>query len=106
MRAQRGSVPLRIVTRTERNAPTTLVLDGWLSGPEVEEFEAVAASLSVPPRIDLAHVTGADAAGVAALHAQQARGATLANASPYIELLLRAYLAEAPTARGSGRSAS
>jgi len=84
-------VPLRIVTRVEKNAGTALVLDGWLSGPEVEEFEAVAESASLPLRIDLAHVTGADAAGVRALHAQRARGAALANASPYIELLLHAY---------------
>ena len=84
-------MPLRIVTRVEKNAGTALVLDGWLSGPEVDEFEAVAAKVSLPLCIDLAHVTGADAAGVAALHAQQARGAALTNASPYIELLLHAY---------------
>ncbi len=94
-------MPLRIVTRVEKNAATALVLDGWLSGPEVEEFEAAAASVSVPLRIDLAHVKGADAAGVAALHAQRARGAALTNASPYIELLLQAYLAPTPARSGS-----
>ncbi len=96
-------MPLRIVTRLEKNAATALVLDGWLSGPEVEEFEAVAASLAAPLRIDLAHVKGADAAGVAALQAQRARGAALDNVSPYIELLLRAYQVTA-TEDGDRRS--
>lgn len=96
-------MPLRIVTHVEKDAATALVLDGWLSGPEVEEFETVAASRGLPLRIDLAHVTGADAAGVAALHAQRARGAALANASPYIELLLRAYLGESPSPGGAKR---
>jgi len=96
-----GDVPLRIVTRVEKNG-TALVLDGWLSGPEVDEFEAVAESASLPLRVDLAHVKGADAAGVAALHAQQARGAALTNASPYIELLLHAY-AGAGREHGAGR---
>ncbi len=84
------------MTRLEKASQTALVLDGWLSGPEVDEFEAVAASIAIPLRIDLAHVTGADAAGVAALQAQRERGATLTNASPYIQLLLEAYVAAAP----------
>ncbi len=94
-------MPLRIVTRVEKDSPKALVLDGWLSGPEVEEFETVAASLPMPLRIDLAHVTGADAAGVAALQAQRARGAMLTNASPYIELLLQAYVAGTAPGRRS-----
>ena len=89
------SVPLRIQTRVGK-AENSLVLDGWLTGPEVAEFERVACSLTIPLRIDLAHVTGADSAGVAALHAQRTRGAALANASPYIELLLHAYLGTSP----------
>lgn len=89
-------MPLRMVTRLGKNSESALVLDGWLSGPEVDEFEAVATSLPLPLRIDLAHVTGADAAGVAALQTQLTRGAALANASPYIELLLQAYVAGVP----------
>ncbi len=88
-------MPLRIQSRVDKTE-SSLVLDGWLTGPEVAEFERVACSLSIPLRIDLAHVTGADSAGVAALHAQRTRGATLANASPYIDLLLRAYLGTMP----------
>ncbi len=85
------AMPLRIVTRLV-GTKNALVLDGWLTGPEVAEFERVAASVDLPLEVDLAHVTGADAPGVAALRAQQARGATLTNASPYIELLLRAHV--------------
>jgi hypothetical protein len=85
-------MPLRIVTRVAKTE-NALVLDGWLSGPEVAEFERVADSLGVPLQIDLAHVAGADSAGLAALRAQLARGAALTNATPYIDLLLRTYLA-------------
>jgi hypothetical protein len=85
-------MPLRIEARVS-SAENRLILDGWLNGPEVTEFEHAAASLGLPLQIDLAHVAGADRGGIAALHAQRARGATLANASRYVELLLDAHLA-------------
>jgi hypothetical protein len=63
-------------------------LHGWLSGPEVEEFERVAGDVPLPFQIDLFHLAGADASGVTALKTQRERGVRLVNASPYLELLL------------------
>jgi hypothetical protein len=87
-------MPLRIVSRAA-GGQNSLGLEGWLAGPEVSEFERVASALAVPFLIDVSQLAGADALGVAALRAQQARGAQLANASPYVELLLRSYVAAA-----------
>jgi len=83
----RRSMPLRIETRVGK-ADCLLVLEGWLSGPEVLEFEAAASSQKPPLRIDLSRVAGADLDGAAALHVQRNRGAKLENAPRYIELLL------------------
>jgi hypothetical protein len=94
-------MPLRIATHIE-DTGNVLILEGWVSGPEVAELETVAGALSLPLRIDLTHVAGADLAGVAALHAQRARGATLVNGSPYVELLLRTHVADVPAPSGSG----
>lgn len=66
-----------------------LALHGWLSGPEVSEFERVATDATLPLRIDLSNLAGADASGVTALNAQRERGVRLTNASPYIGLLLK-----------------
>jgi len=88
-------MPLRIVTRVG-GAENVVVLEGWLSGPEVAEFETVTDALAMPLQVDLTHVAGADITGIAALHAQQARGAKLTNASPYLEVLLRSHAAPPP----------
>jgi hypothetical protein len=93
-------MPLRIERRVSATE-NTLVLEGWLRGPEVAEFATVAGSLRVPLQIDLAHLAGADATGIAMLQVQRARGATLTNASPYIELLLRAH-ADNPSDESGG----
>lgn len=83
-------MPLRIEVR-QHSTENTLALEGWLKGPEVEELERLAAWIKPPFRIDLVQLAGADADGVTALQALIERGAVLANASPYIELLLRAH---------------
>ena len=95
-------MPLRILTRAGKTE-NVLVLEGWLSGPEVAEFVTLAGSLPLPLRIDLGHVAGADPAGLAALQAERMRGATLTQASPYIELLLQVHPA-APAAAQRARS--
>jgi hypothetical protein len=79
---------LRLMLQMEK-AGAALALHGWLSGAEVAEFERLAATVELPLRIDLAHLVSADAAGLAALRAQTARGACLDNVSPYIALLLK-----------------
>lgn len=78
---------LRLVMQSEK-AGALLALHGWLTGPEVEEFVRVAALAPLPMRIDLANLVGADPSGIMALRAQSERGARLANASPYISILL------------------
>jgi hypothetical protein len=63
-------------------------LHGWLSGPEIAEFQDECAHHQPPLRIDLKNLHGASADGILALKEQRARGARLTGASPYIELLL------------------
>jgi len=65
-----------------------IALHGWLAGEEVGVFETSCASLDLPVKIGLTNLAGADNSGLAALHEQRARGARIAGASPYIELLL------------------
>jgi hypothetical protein len=78
---------LRMVVES-RKGDAVLALHGWLSGPEVDEFERVVGAAPLPLRIDLTNLADANRLGVAALRAQRDRGARLSNASPYIALLL------------------
>lgn len=88
---------LRLVLQSGQTG-TNLALHGWLAGAEVVEFERVAAEAPLPLRIDLTNLVGADPAGIAALNQQCDRGARLANASPYIGILLRAAAGHADDA--------
>jgi anti-anti-sigma regulatory factor len=78
---------LKIVSEVREN-DGVLVLHGWLSGPEVAEFERVCASTPGLQVINLENLAGVDSNGLRALVAQRERGARLTGASPYIELLL------------------
>jgi hypothetical protein len=77
---------------------TVIELHGWLSGPEVAEFGRTCDQEAQSIRIDLENLSGVSADGILALRDQQARGATLSGASPYIELRLRG-----PSTRDGGR---
>ena len=81
---------LRIVVESAKGE-AVLALHGWLSGPEVDEFERVVGAAPMPLRIDLTNLADANRLGVAALRAQRDRGVCLANASPYIALLLECH---------------
>jgi hypothetical protein len=87
---------LRIVSRVV-GTEQVIELHGWLNGPEVAEFLRVCASSALPICIDLGNLAGADAEGILALREQEARGARLNRASPYIELLLHG-----PSEEGNG----
>jgi hypothetical protein len=63
-------------------------LEGWLEGEAVAELERVVSGDSGPLRLDLSELRSADTAGVAALRALRAAGASIVGASPYIKLLL------------------
>lgn len=63
-------------------------LHGWLSEQELDEFKGECAQHPPPLRIDLQNLAGASADGIMAIKEQQARGARLTGASPYIQLLL------------------
>ena len=78
---------LQIVSRVE-DKETVVELHGWLTGLEIAELEGICASRPQPIRLDLRNLSGASAIGILALKEQQARGAVLVGASPYIELLL------------------
>jgi len=92
---------LRMVVQPEKGA-ALLALHGWLSGPEVSEFERVATGAPLPLRIDLSNLAGADQKGLVALRAQRERGASLVNASPYISILMEGQ-GEADPARSPSR---
>ena len=79
---------LRMVVRSGKGE-AVLALHGWLSGPEVAEFERVVGTAPLPLRLDLTNLAGADRCGITALCAQRDRGTRLANVSPYIGLLLK-----------------
>jgi anti-anti-sigma regulatory factor len=61
---------------------------GRLDGDAVAELEAVTSARSGPLRLDLGGLRSADEAGVKALRALRARGASLIRVSPYHRLLL------------------
>jgi anti-anti-sigma regulatory factor len=63
-------------------------LEGWLEGEVVAELESVVRGGSGPLRLDLSELRSADKAGLDALRALRAAGASLVGASPYIRLLL------------------
>jgi hypothetical protein len=66
----------------------TIALRGWLSAAEVSEFERLVTEAGLPVRIDLTDLVQADVEGRRSLLRQQARGAHLVGASPYLRLLL------------------
>lgn len=92
---------LRMVVQSEKGE-AALALHGWLSGPEVDEFERIVGAAPLPLRIDLANLAGADRCGITALCVQRDRGARLENVSPYIGILLKGA-DEAATERPSSR---
>jgi hypothetical protein len=67
---------------------TVIQVDGQLRDDGVGELERMVADLVGPLRLDLSGLRSADEAGLAALRALRAKGAALAQASPYIALLL------------------
>ncbi len=67
-----------------------LRIEGWLEGEAVAELERVINGGSGPLRLDLTELRSADTAGLDALRALSAAGASIVGASPYIRLLLEA----------------
>jgi hypothetical protein len=92
---------LQIVCRTAGNE-SVVELHGWLSGPEIGEFQGACALQPLPLRIELENLAGASADGILALKEQRARGALLSGASPYIDLLLRGPSGEGGKKGGQG----
>ena len=63
-------------------------VEGWLEGEAVAELERVIDGGSGALRLDLSELRSADKAGLIALRAHRAAGASIVGASPYIQLLL------------------
>ena len=81
---------LQIVSRTA-GEESVVELHGWLSGPEIGEFQAACGTKPLPLRIDLENLAGASADGILALQEQRSRGARLVGS----------HLRPAPTAHDS-----
>ena len=96
---------LQIVCRAT-GEESVVELHGWLSGPEIAEFQATCSGKPLPFRIDLENLAGASADGILALKEQQCRGARLVGASPYIDLLLRSRKADGGNKGGPGSGAT
>ena len=69
---------------------------GRLDGEGATELEAAVGPLSGPLRLDLGDLRSMDAAGLAALQALRARGASLTRVSQYHRLLLEGAQGNAP----------
>ena len=81
--------PVTLYIACESDAGVRVVrLEGWLEGEAVAELERVVSGGSGLLRLDLSELRSADTAGLDALRALRAAGASLVGASPYIRLLL------------------
>jgi hypothetical protein len=68
--------------------PTTLVVEGRLAGPWVDELRSAAKSQQRPFALDLAGLSYADEAGVTLLGQLVADGAEVARTTAYVTTLL------------------
>jgi len=76
------------ISSTLDSGISMLRIEGWLEGETVAELERVVNGSSGPLWLDLSELRSADTAGLAALRAMRAAGASIVGASPYIKLLL------------------
>jgi hypothetical protein len=80
---------LKITERRPQSAgPTTLVVEGRLAGPWVDELRSSAKSQPRPLALDLAGVSYADEAGTALLGQLVAEGAEVVRTTAYVATLL------------------
>jgi hypothetical protein len=79
---------LRITTVPRPRGAPTLLLEGRLIGPWVEELHRTAASTGAATAIDLGGVTFADDDGVTALRRLRSAGAVLVGASAFLAALI------------------
>jgi hypothetical protein len=80
-------VTIRITSPEDLHGRTVRV-DGWLRACDVATLEEAVGDDVRGTRLELADLRSADAAGVAALRALEARGALLHGAAPFLSLLL------------------
>jgi len=87
------------ITHTGSVALANIDLDGKLLGPWVDELRSVVAAIRAKEavRLNLEHLSFADAAGIDLLHAMRRDGVQLVGASPLITGLLAARHEHAPT---------
>jgi len=76
------------ITVSEPGPPTTVKVDGRLTGDQVPELQQVCAEIEGALVLDLTDLNFADRQGVKALHELQAKGADLIGVSQFIGLLL------------------
>ena len=74
--------------RSQPAGPTTLVVEGRLAGPWVDELRSSAKSHQSALALDLAGLSYADEAGVALLSQLVAEGAEVVRTTAYVTTLL------------------
>jgi hypothetical protein len=77
------------ITCTEGPHGTTLRVDGWLEGEEIDELLQVVQAAPPPVVLNLTDLRSADAGGVRALRQLAAQGVQLTGVSDYLELLMQ-----------------
>ena len=77
-----------MITVTDEPAGTLIRVDGWLAGDGVAELERVLAGSSLPARLLVRELRGADAAGLSVLRRLADAGTALEGLSTYIQLRL------------------
>lgn len=78
------------ITKTVVDCQTVLKVDGWLKADDVEELSRACRSVEGATALDLSELQSADRDGVVVLRELVSLGVDVCNASPYMELLLRA----------------
>ena len=76
------------ITVVARGAPTTVKVDGRLTGAEVPELRSVCSEVDGCLVLDLSDLSSADRNGVRVLQELRAKGADLVDVSPFVQLLL------------------
>ena len=82
-------IPMMIyITCTEGPHGTTLRVDGWLEGDEIDELLQVARAAPPPVVLNLTDLRSADERGVSALRELAEQGVELTDVSDYMKLLM------------------
>jgi hypothetical protein len=86
---------IAVTLKIGATGPTTLKLDGTLTGVEGPELQRACGGIKGRLTLDLTDLRSVDRQGAGVLRELRAQGAEIVGASPYIQLLLRRAATEA-----------